>query len=251
MERFALLALVPLTLLWGRTHPGWLIGALFLIISAHAGAMGLNQPAYWVIVGKCVPPAWRGRLYGYAGGIAGVLGLGMDGLLRRLLSGPDGGFPHGYAVGFLIGFGLMTVSVLPLGIIREPMSQPRGEGDPHTGHYGRDSLRVFRTDAGFRRFLYGQIALTLAALAAPFYVLYAEHRLHAGSDSVAGYTASLVLVASFGSLAGGRGATGRATRSSCWPPAPARPLPPPSPCSRPRRRCSTAFSSCWPWGWRA
>lgn len=203
LERFALLLLVPLTLAWGRTHPGWLIGALFLIISVHAGAMGFNQPAYWVVVGKCVPPAWRGRLFGYAGGIAGVLGLGMDGLLRRLLSGPDGGFPYGYAMAFLIGFVLMTVSVLPLGIVREPSGQPRAEGDPHTGHYGRDSLRVWRTDAGFRRFLYGQIALTLAALAAPFYVLYAERHLHAHTDSVAGYTAALVLVASFGSLGWG------------------------------------------------
>lgn len=203
LERFALLLLVPLTLAWGRAHPGWLLGALFLLLSVHAGAMGFNQPAYWVIVGKCVPPAWRGRLFGYAGGIAGVLGLGMDGLLRRLLSGPDGGFPHGYALGFGIGFVLMTVSVLPLGIVREPAGQPRAEGDPHTGHYGRDSLRVWRTDTGFRRFLYGQIALTLAALATPFYVLYVEHRLHAGTGSVAGYTAALVLVASFGSLGWG------------------------------------------------
>jgi len=203
LERFALLFLVPLTLLWGRTHPGWLIAALFVIISIHAGAMGFNQPAYWVVVGKCVPPAWRGRLFGYAGGIAGVLGLGMDGLLRRLLSGPDGGFPHGYAMAFLIGFLLMTVSVLPLGIVREPAGQPRAADDPHTGHYGSDSLRVWRTNTGFRRFLYGQIALTLAALAAPFYVLYAEHHLRAGSNSVAGYTAALVLVASFGSLGWG------------------------------------------------
>ncbi len=203
LERFALLLLVPLTLAWGRTHPGWLIAALFLIISVHAGAMGFNQPAYWVVVGKCVPPAWRGRLFGYAGGIAGVLGLGMDGLLRRLLSGPDGGFPNGYAWGFLIGFLLMTISVLPLGVVREPAGQPRTGDDPHTGHYGRDSLRVWRTDTDFRRFLYGQIALTLAALTTPFYVRYAEHHLHAGADPVAGYAATVVIVASFGSLGWG------------------------------------------------
>ena len=203
LERFALLALVPLTLLWGRTHPGWLIAALFGVVTVHAGAMGFNQPAYWVVVGKSVPPAWRGRLFGYAGGVAGVLGLGMDGLLRRLLSGPDGGFPQGYALCFLIAFGLMTVSVLPFAVIREPLGQPARGDDPHTGHYREDSLRVWRTNVGFRRFLYGQIALTSASLAVPFYVLYAQRHLRAGSDSVAGYTAALVLVASFGSLAWG------------------------------------------------
>ena len=159
VERFALLLMVPLTLLWGQAHPGWLLAALFGVITVHAGAMGLNQPAYWVVVGKSVPAAWRGRLFGYAGGVAGVLGLGMDSLLRRLLSGPDGGFPGGYADCFLIAFLLMTVSVLPFAVIREPRGLPPRADDPHTGHYGQDSLRVWRTNAGFRRFLYGQIAL--------------------------------------------------------------------------------------------
>ena len=201
MERFALLALVPLTLLWAGTHPGWLLAAVFGAVSVHAGAMGVNQPAYWVVIGKCVPAAWRGRLFGYAGGIAGVLGLGMDSLLRHLLSGSAGGFPNGYAFGFLIGFVLLTASCLPLGFVREPFVTPRAGDDPHTGHYGRDAWYVWRSNRSFRRFLYGQIALTLAALAVPFYVLYAQHHLHAGGGSVAGYTASLVLVTAFGSLA--------------------------------------------------
>ena len=200
VERLALLLLVPMTLLWGRTHPGWLLAGTFGAIALHAGAMGVNQPAYWVVVGKCIPPAWRGRLFGYAGGVAGVLGFGMDGLLRRLLSGPTGGFPHGYALGFLIGFVILLISCLPLGVVREPVQAPRTEDDPHTGHYRRDSARVWRTNTGFRRFLYGQIALTLASLAVPFYVLFAQHRLHAGGGSVAGYTAALVLVTAFGGL---------------------------------------------------
>lgn len=200
VERFALLALVPLTLLWGRTHPGWLLAAVFGAVGVHAGAMGINQPAYWAVIGKCVPPAWRGRLFGYAGGVAGVLGFGMDALLRRLLSGPSGGFPAGYADGFLIGFLLMTVSCLPLGFVREPPTPPRRETDPHTGHYFQDSRFVWQANAGFRRFLYGQIALTLASLAVPFYVLSAQRHLHAGAGDVAGYTATLVLVSSFGGL---------------------------------------------------
>ncbi len=48
IERFALLGLVPLTLLWGRTHPGWLIAALFGAITVHAGAMGsISRPTGW------------------------------------------------------------------------------------------------------------------------------------------------------------------------------------------------------------
>lgn len=200
VERLALLMLAPLTLLWGQTHPGWLLAAVFGAIAVHAGAMGINQPAYWVVIGKCVPAAWRGRLFGYAGGVAGVLGFGMDGLLRRLLSGPAGGFPHGYALGFLIGFVILIISCLPLGFVKEPLREPPREDDPHSGHYGRDSRRIWRINSHFRRFLYGQIALTLASLAVPFYVLYAQHHLHAGTGSVAGYTAALVLATAFGGL---------------------------------------------------
>ena len=88
--------------------------------------MGLNQPAYWVVVGKCVPAHWRGRLFGYAGGVAGVLGLGVERLLHPQLSGPAGGFPDGYAHIFLIAFVVMTVSCAAAGHVREPVGMSPG-----------------------------------------------------------------------------------------------------------------------------
>jgi len=203
VERFALLPLVFLTPLWGITHPQWLLVAVFVFITSHATAMGFNQPAYWAVIGKCVPAHWRGRLFGYAGGISGLLGIGVERLLNRLLSGPNGGFPGGYGLGFFIGFLIMTVSVLPLGVIREPVQETPPTNDPHSGHYGRDGLRVWRENTNFRRFLYGQIAFTLASLATPFFVLYAQRSLHAGTDSVAGYTGTVVLAMAFGGLGWG------------------------------------------------
>ena len=203
VERFALLPLVWLTVAWGVSHPDWLIAATFACMAVHAGAMGLNQPAYWVVVGKTIPPHWRGRLFGYAGGVAGVLGLGVERLMSHLLSGPGGGFPAGFSRCFLIGFLLMTVSVLPLGLVREPWGTPAQEDDPHTGHYGRDSLRVWRENAPFRRFLRGQILFTLASLATPFFVLYAQRHFHAGTGAVASYTAVLILGSAFGGLGWG------------------------------------------------
>lgn len=202
-ERVALLPLVPLTLMWGMTHKIWLLAAVFACLAGHALAMGLNQPAYWVVVGKVVPTVWRGRLYGYAGGIAGVLGFGVERGLHVLLGGPNGGFPDGFAWCFLIGFVILTVSVLPLGFVREPFGTSSEAADSHSGHYGRDSLRVWRTNHDFRRFLYAQIVFMLAALATPFYILYAQKSLHADAASVARDTALLVLAATFGSLGWG------------------------------------------------
>ena len=202
VERLGLLPLVWLVPLWGRSHPDWLLGALFACIALHALAMGLNQPAYYLVIGKCIPAQWRGRLFGYAGGVAGLLGIGIDRVLRHLLSGPGAGFPLGYSRGFALGFVLLVVSVLPLGIVREPRGLPPPAGT-HSGHWGRDCLRLWRGQAGLRRFLRAQIALQLAAVALPFFVLYASQSLHAGTGSVAGYTATLILAGSFGSLGWG------------------------------------------------
>jgi MFS family permease len=199
LERLALLPLGVLTLLWGDIHREWLLWVTFGCIGVHALMMGLNQPAYWVVIGKCIPAHWRGRLFGLAGGLSGLLGLGMERLLRRFLSGPHGGFPLGYGHAFLLGFALMTVSVLPLGAVREPVAV---HDDPHAGHYWHDSLRVWRGNPGFRRFLRAQIAVALASLSVPFFILDAAHRLHAGG-ATAGYTATLLLTSAFGGMGWG------------------------------------------------
>lgn len=210
-ERLALLPLVWLVPVWGVGHPGWLLGALFVCLALHALAMGLNQPAYYLVIGKCIPAQWRGRLFGYAGGVAGLLGVGVDHVLRRLLSGPHAGFPEGYSRGFALGIGILVVSVLPLGLVREPRGLPPPVGT-HSGHWGRDCLRVWRGQPGFRRFLRAQVALQLASVALPFFVLYASQSLHARAESVAGYTATLILAGSFGSLGWGAWADRRGNK---------------------------------------
>lgn len=202
-ERFALIPLIPLTLLWGRPHPGWLLSALFTCLCLNALFMGLNQPAYWIVLGKCIPVNRRGRLFGVAGGLAGILGIGVDKTLHKLLSGAGGGFPGGYAEAFTIGFVIMTVSVLPLGFVREGVSPARTEGDAHSGHYWRDSKTVLRSSPGFKGFLVSQVPFNLVGLATPFFVLYATRKLGALPESLAVYTAVLVLASSFGSVVWG------------------------------------------------
>jgi len=199
-ERFAFVPLIPLTLLWGRSHPGWLLAALFGAFIGNAFLMGLNQPSYWIVLGKCVPVSRRGRLFGLAGGIGGVLGIAVDGCLRTLLNGKTGGFPTGFAEVFAIGFVVMAVTILPLGFVRESVSGPRSEEDPHSGHYWRDSKTVWQQNAGFRSFLFSQVPSSFIGIAAPFFVLYAGRHLYAPTSSVAEYTAVLVLAGSFGSV---------------------------------------------------
>lgn len=201
-ERLALLPLAILTPILAGSHPGRLLTLVFVCFGFHGLFMGLNQPAYWVVVGKTIPAHWRGRLYGFAGGVGGILCLGFERLLNHLLSGPGNGFPLGYAHGFLIGFAILLISVLPLGFVREPSSL-RPERGERAEHLLRESARVWRTNHAFRRFLYGQVALMAASLAGPFYILAAVNSLHAQPSDVAGYTAALGFAAAFGGLVWG------------------------------------------------
>jgi cyanate permease len=202
-ERLCLLPLVPLTAAWGRTHPDWLIAAVFACLICHTTWMGLNQPAYWVAVGKTIPSQWRGRLFGYAGGLAGVLSIGIERVMSRFL-GPSGAFPTGFSQCFLIGFSILIVSMMPLGTLREPsLTQEEIEHSPDDlGPAGlvRQMRRVWADDTGFRRFLYSYIAIQCATIAGPFYILHAVRDVHVSAADAAGFTGTMVFVSSFGGL---------------------------------------------------
>jgi len=84
-ERVALLPLAWFVVAWGPSQPAWFVAAVFACFATHMFFMGINMPAYWVLVGKVIPTNWRGRLYGFAGGIAGVLSIGVDALMRNVV----------------------------------------------------------------------------------------------------------------------------------------------------------------------
>ncbi|MFM7320387.1 MAG: MFS transporter [Armatimonadota bacterium] len=206
VERIALLLLAPLALLWGRSHPNWLIVATFVAVAIHSISMGFNMPAYWMLVGKVIDARWRGRLYGIAGGVAGVLGIGTEAVLRRyVLSGSNGGFPEGYARGFWIGFVLMTVSMLPFLWVREPAGHgSESEEVATSGIASRRALRdLWDSDAGMRILILGQGTFCLSGMATPFLVLHAQRNLGADAADVSLYTAAGVFAAAFGSLVAG------------------------------------------------
>lgn len=201
VERLFLLALAPLTLWWGTTRPDWLIAATFVCLAGHNISIGLNMPTYYVLIGKTIPLAWRGRLYGYSGALAGLCGIGVERLLQTVvLAGPRGGFPEGYAAGFAIGFAILTVSYFPLGWAREPRSEPETPERPEPLLDIEALRRIWRDDSAFRRFLRAQILYYLTGMAAPFFVLHATESLGAPVSAVAGYTAATILASSIGSL---------------------------------------------------
>ena len=203
LERLCLLPMAFLAPLWGRTHPQWLILAVFLCYGGHSAFMGINIPAYWTVVAKTIPLNWRGRMFGVAGGMAGIMGFGTEWFMKhRMLSGPTQGFPEGYGNGFHIGFWILTLSILPFLWLREPVALSPSKNDemPKPPLLDIPSLlAVWRTDHRFRRFARSLSLYMLCNLAAPFFVLDATERFGLSAD-VALYTGIGVVVGSLGSL---------------------------------------------------
>ena len=198
IERLFLLPLAFLTPLWGKTHPDWLVIATFIGFCGHSLSMGFNIPAYWTAIGKTIPVHWRGRLFGIAGGIAGVCTLGTEWVLRHVMLGS--GFPGGYGLGFGIGFAILTASVIPFLFLREPDGRPP-EGAEAPPRLSFVLLReTWATDPHFRRLGYSQVVFALTQVAAPFLALFAARRFGAANADLALYTAVSIFAASVAAL---------------------------------------------------
>lgn len=196
-ERVALLPLAWFVVAWGPSKPTWFVTAVFGCFALHMFFMGINMPAYWVLVGKVIPTNWRGRLYGFAGGIAGVLSIGVDALMRNVVfSGKNDGFPHGYSAGFVIGFVILMVSLVPLFLVREqPMLSQAGNSYSLAAY-----KEVWTSDSKFRQLTTGQLVFVLSSMMVPFLVLHGRESLGATDGHLATYTTVTLLSSSLGSL---------------------------------------------------
>lgn len=207
IERLCLLPLAFLTPLWAQSHPDRLIVATFLGFCGHSLAMGFNIPAYWTAIGKTIPVHWRGRLFGIAGGIAGVCTIGTERVLRHVVLGS--GFPGGYGTGFGIGFAILTVTILPFLFLREPVGGAGASAAPQDDETSDETpkrvdfgalLRVWQADARFRRLGYSQVVFALTQVAVPFLALYATQRFGEAGADLALYTAVSTFAGSVAAL---------------------------------------------------
>jgi MFS family permease len=203
VERAAFLPLAFLIPLWGTEHPGWVIAAVFGCIAVHSAMMGLNQPAYWTVFSKVIPVAWRGRMTGVAGVLAGGAGVGVGYVLKHTLAGPNGGFPEAFGRVYLIGSVIFILAAVPYAFFKEPRHTETQSEDHNAGLGFQDGLRIWRTHAAFRRFLAAEVLAVLAGLSASYFVLHAERNLHAQAGLIASYTAILVISGAVGDLVGG------------------------------------------------
>lgn len=183
LERSMLLLLAPLCLVLGPKSPGALLGAFFGCWAVMNCAVGSNMPGYYKLIAKTIPPHLRGRLYGVGGAVSGILGVGTAALAAWFLR--HWGFPGAYAACFLGAFVLQSISVAPLGFMREPVQTPEAT-HPHTGI--REAFALLTHDRRLYWLVGGTAFYGLNQVAGAFFTLFAIQRFGAGEGAIGVFT---------------------------------------------------------------
>jgi len=190
LERVMLLLMALLCFWLGSRQPAALLWGFFACWLVMNTAMGVNIPGYYKLIAKTIPADLRGRLYGIGGAASGVLGLAAAPIAAWFIATHS--FPHGFALCFLGAFVAHTLSVIPLGLMREPRQEP-GEEHRRTGILG--SLGLLRED---RRILWLGVATCfygLNQMAAGYFALYSQQKFHASPELIAGAFTATVMAA--------------------------------------------------------
>ena len=190
IERFAILALIPQILLLSRTSPNLSLMLFSLTFSIFMLSMGFNGPAYFDLVAKVIPVTKRGTMYGMAGAMGGVLSSIFGTWLAKYFLA-EYEFPINYSLCFLVGFIILTITVLPLGFIDEPPSSP--SESKRLRRYFWDATIILKEDCNFRHYIYSQIFLSAFVVLLGFLTAYTIDKMIATESDAPAFTAALMI----------------------------------------------------------
>ena len=185
LERFYLGMLAVVAYFLAKPSPGLTIFCLFLLLGLNALTMGVNMPGYATMLTKTIPANKRGRLWGIAGGIGGIIALGGAKVSAWLLQ--TYGMPLGFTYCFLLGFVILMVTVVPLGFVREPEALHRPDPLPLKVFWS-ESWALLRKSRGFFRLIAAESLFSVPWIAPAFYTAYAKDHFHATYAALGQFT---------------------------------------------------------------
>ncbi|MDD1717428.1 MAG: MFS transporter, partial [Methanoregulaceae archaeon] len=152
------------------------------------------------IIGKAIPVNRRGRLFGGGQIISSVFAIGIGALVRWILSPQGPAFPVNYAWLFGLASVACLLGLASLSMVHEPL-----EDVPEERASWRDYLpqlvKILKEQLTYRRAIVAWLLSGLAALASPFYVLFATDRLGLALETIGLFIIAQTvggMVASFG-----------------------------------------------------
>ena len=178
---FLLIALALVLGLWQQ--PGWMLVVFFAMLTSFWLADAFCSIAWFDIVGKAIPANRRGRLFGAGQIISSVFAIGIGAFVSWILSPQGPAFPANYAWLFGLAGTACLLGLASLAMVREPL-----EDVPEERTSWRDYLpqlvKILKEQPTYRRVIAAWLLSGLAALASPFYVLYATDQLGLAPETI-------------------------------------------------------------------
>jgi len=176
----------------GDISPTLILGLLFVSLTFYMGTDAMASVAWFDMMSKIIPPTRRGRLFGTAQFLTGLLTVGVGAAINALL-GPQGPpFPHNYALLFFLAGLSFFISLLAMAFLREP-AQPTPVERLSWSAFLPKLLMVLRENHTFSLATVVRLLVGLNGMALPFYVVYATEELHLGMESVGIFLSSQVI----------------------------------------------------------
>lgn len=163
--------------------------------------MGMQGVVFNYLMSKVIPVESRGRLLGLRNALAGVTAAGVAYLGGRYLVEPNV-LGDGYATTFLAAFGLTTLGLCMLLMVREP-EPPEVRAPMALGERLRDLPQLLRSDRGFTLYFMCRALATMGRMAAPFYILQAGDAIGLTGTNVGVLSTAFVLANSVANLGWG------------------------------------------------
>ncbi|CAA9563894.1 MAG: hypothetical protein AVDCRST_MAG88-1732 [uncultured Thermomicrobiales bacterium] len=198
IERFPYLVLAVATPLLATAQPIALLWLCFAMLALNTLAAGAATPAWLDMLSRMMPDDWRGRFFGVASAVGGLLGVaggaGAAALLQR--------FPWqtGIALCFACTSVALAVSFVFLTLGREPAPSQRAVPAPARETLWRRVPELLRQDANLRWYILALSLITAAGAATAFYAVDAKGALGLTDAAAGRYAVVLLATTTAGSL---------------------------------------------------
>jgi hypothetical protein len=190
LGRAGLLTLPPVLLIWGESHPGWVLAWFFVVYALFWGMDGACHPSWLDIVAKTIPARSRGRLFGTTQVLGGLMAAGAGWVVHLVLRSERLPYPKEFALLILFWCVGAAVSQVALWLIREPVAESFANGEvaeerPPLREYLARAPAFVRANPRLGQIIAIRVLLAGATLATPFYTLFAREELGV-SEAAAG-----------------------------------------------------------------
>jgi MFS family permease len=179
----------------GSDEPSGLLLWFFVLYAIYNLAGGFANVPSLELSARLIPANRRGLFFSQRSFWGGILGF-MAGFLVQGILGQADAFPANYALLFFAAFCALGFATYFTAMMQETERVPTGYRQTFASHLA-EAPRLFNNSA-FRRFLSFRVALSLSAIADPFYVVYVQQQLGAPPEIIGVYIVGM-MVARFGS----------------------------------------------------